>query len=506
MTKYLLAHDLGTSGNKATLFTTDGELAKSVVYSYETYYKHGVWAEQNPEDWWDAICITTQEIIRGIETKNIVAVSFSGQMMGCLCVDRSGMPLRNSIIWADQRSTKEADLLKARIGDERFYKVTGHRISPSYGIEKLMWIKENETQIYKDTYKVLNAKDYIIFRLTNRFVTDYSDATGTCALDLNKLEWSPEIIGAAEIDASKFPDALSSISVVGEVTNKASLETGLKAGTPVVCGGGDGVCAAVGSGCINKGDTYAYVGSSSWIAYASERPLFDKGMRTFNWAHIVPNLITPCGTMQSAGGSYAWLKNEICTKELSDAEDIGLSPYSLMNMEAMKSPVGSNGLLFLPYLLGERTPWWNPDARGAFLGLKMEHKRSDVIRSVLEGVALNLNLILSIFREYTAIGSVTIIGGGAKGDVWTGIMADVFNSKVKIPNRLEEATSMGAAVTGGVGVGVFNSFDVISKFIKIEKVFEPNETNHEKYKKVMPVFEKSYHALSDIFQELKKVQ
>jgi len=187
MTRYLLAHDLGTSGNKATLFTTEGEMLKSKVHSYDTNYFRGNWAEQNPVDWWNAVCATTKEIMQGIDPRNVVAVSFSGQMMGCLCVDKNGTPLRESIIWADQRSTKEADFIRNKMGDERFYGITGHRISPSYGIEKLMWIKNNQPSIYKDTYKILNAKDYIIYKLTDRFVTDYSDATGTCAMNLNSL-------------------------------------------------------------------------------------------------------------------------------------------------------------------------------------------------------------------------------------------------------------------------------------------------------------------------------
>ena len=505
MTKYLLAHDLGTSGNKATLFTTGGEMVKSKVYSYDTNYFNGNWAEQNPDDWWKAVCTTTKEIASGINPKDISAISFSGQMMGCLCVDESGTPLKESIIWADQRGTAEADFIRDKMGDERFYGITGHRISPSYGIQKLMWIKNNQPDVYKKTYKILNAKDYIIFKLTDKFVTDYSDASGTCALDLNKLEWSQEIISASGIERDKFPELFSSTEVIGELTKKAAEATGLCPGIPVVCGGGDGVCAAVGAGCVEMGDTFAYVGSSSWISYASDRPMFDKGMRTFNWAHIVPGLITPCGTMQSAGGSFNWLKNEICTMESYEAAQSGVSPYKLIDAEIEKSPIGSNGLLFLPYLLGERSPWWNPEARGAFIGLKMEHKRKDVLRSVLEGVALNLNIILNIFKENIDIDKMTVIGGGAKGEVWTQIMADVFNTRIIVPNYIEEATSMGAAVTGGVGAGVFKNFDVIHDFVKTSKEIEPIKQHHEIYRNIMPVFEQSYNALVGVYGDLARL-
>jgi len=505
MGKYLLAHDLGTSGNKATLFTIDGEMLKSKVYSYDTNYFNGNWAEQNPDDWWKAVCHTTREIVQRIDPHDIAAISFSGQMMGCLCVDKTGTPLKESIIWADQRSTVESQHIREKMGDECFYNITGHRISPSYGLEKFMWIKNNQPDVYKDTYKILNAKDYIIHKLTDRFVTDFSDASGTCAMDLNKLEWSTEIVKASEIDGQKLPDIVASIEVVGEVTSRAAEETGLYPGTPVVCGGGDGVCAAVGAGCVKQGDAYLYIGSSSWISLANEKPILDKGMRTFNWAHIVPGLIAPCGTMQSAGGSYNWLKNEICTMESYEAAQSGVSPYKLIDDEIEKSPIGSNGLLFLPYLLGERSPWWNPEARGAFIGLKMEHKRKDVLRSVLEGVALNLNIILTVFKEHVEIDEITVIGGGAKGEIWTQIMADVFNLKIVIPNHIEEATSMGAAVTGGVGAGVFKNFDAIHDFVKTNREVIPISRNNETYSKLKIVFEQSYNALTEVYSALAKL-
>jgi len=502
MVKYLLAHDLGTSGNKATLFTTEGKLVKSVVYSYDTFYFNNNWAEQDAEDWWKAVCRTTGEILAGIDNTRVAAVCFSGQMMGCLCVDKNGKPLRRSIIWADQRSVKEADSIKAGMGDERFYKITGHRISPSYSIEKLLWIKNNEPETYENTYKILNSKDYIIYKLTDEFVTDYSDATGTCVLDLNELKWSDEIISITGIDGDKLPQLRESTYVVGGVTERAAGETGLKAGTPVVCGGGDGVCAAVGAGCVKEGLTFSYIGSSSWIATTTRKPIYDEKLRTFTWAHIVPGYVLPCGSMQSAGGSYAWLKKEICRIETKEAAERGISPYELINEEIEKSSPGAKGLLFLPYLLGERSPWWNPYARGAFIGLTMEHKREDVLRSVLEGVTFNLNIILEVFKQFSPIDSITVIGGGAKGRIWRQIMADIYNVDIEKPDYLEEATSMGAAVTGGVGVGEFKNFDVIDKFVKIESVQRPDKQNISKYDQLKPIFDECYYSLVGVYDRL----
>ncbi|HYE12667.1 MAG TPA: FGGY-family carbohydrate kinase, partial [Patescibacteria group bacterium] len=356
MVKYLLAHDLGTSGNKATLFTSEGALVKSIVYSYEVNYFNSNWAEQDPNDWWKAVCTTTQEILKDIDNNQVAAVSFSGQMMGCLCVDKNGEPLRNSIIWADQRAVKEAGDIADKIENERFYRITGHRISPSYSLQKFLWIKNNEPEVYASTYKMLNSKDFIIYKLTNQFVTDYSDASGTNILDLNTYKWSEELIDLTGIDGDKLPELRKSTDMVGGVTAKAAAETGLAVGTPVVCGGGDGLCASVGAGCTKEGTAYSIVGSSSWISLTTEKPIYDHQMRTFNWAHIVPGYVAPCGTMQAAGVSYSWLKNQICTSEAREAEEKGISPYELINMEIEKSPAGANGLLFLPYLLGERSP------------------------------------------------------------------------------------------------------------------------------------------------------
>ena len=502
MVDYLLAHDLGTSGNKATLFTADGDLVKSETYPYDTDYFNNNWAEQNADDWWEAVCRTTKKILTGIEREKVAAISFSGQMTGCLCVDRSGKPLRPMIIWADQRAIREVEAIEEKIGSERFYRITGHRPSALYSVEKFLWVKNNEPEVYENTHKMLQAKDYVIFKLTGVFVTDYSDASGTNALDLNTLQWSEEIIDAANIDGDKLPTLNESTHVAGTVTEEAALQTGLMPGTPVVCGGGDCVCAAVGAGCIKEGVAYNYVGSSSWIAITTPKPIYDDRRCTFNWAHIVPGAVSPCGTMQSAGGSYNWLKNEICKMETLQADEQGISPYEIINRQIEKSPTGANGLIYLPYLMGERSPRWNPNAKGAFVGLKMEHRRGDVLRSVLEGITLNLNVILDSFKKHADIRKIIVIGGGARGDVWRRIMADIYDVEILKPNRLEEATAMGAAVTGGVGAGVFRDFDVIDRFIDIESVSKPIPENVETYNKMKPLFEDCYTSLVGVFDKL----
>ncbi|WEG13353.1 xylulokinase [Pullulanibacillus sp. KACC 23026] len=504
MKKYILAHDLGTSGNKATLFSEDGKLVGSQVASYSTDYFNGTWAEQDAEDWWEAVCKTSRRLIStlGINPKDIAVVSFSGQMMGCLCVDRSGNPLRRAIIWADQRAKEQVSQIEEYISQKKFYKIVGHRNTPSYGIQKLMWIRDNEPEIYNQTYKSLNAKDYIVFRLTGNFYTDYSDGNSNGCFDLKNLKWSEEIIEYAGIDGDKLPELKPSTFVAGNVTSKAAELTGLAVGTPVVIGGGDGVTASVGAGSISPGKTYCCLGTSAWITTASEEPIFDEEMRTVTWAHVVPGLYAPNGTMQTAGGAFSWLKNEICQLETHQAELDRASPYDYMNAQIKQSSVGSNGVIFLPYLLGERAPRWDSDAKGAFIGLKSENNRKDLMRSVLEGVTMNLSIILDILRQQIDIEEMLVIGGGAKGGVWRQIMADVFNAKILVPNVLEEAGSMGAAVTGGVGIGLFKDFEVINKFIKINSIQTPNLNAVNAYQPVKVLFNKCYFALESVFKEM----
>lgn len=505
MSQYLLAHDLGTSGNKAVLYSTEGALIKSETYHYDTTYTNNNWAEQNPEDWWLAVCETTKHLLQDINPSDVVGISFSGQMMGCVCVDKDGKPLRKSIIWADMRASEEVKLIQSRISEDEFYHITGHRISPSYGGEKLMWVKRNEPEIYNATYKMLNAKDYILLKLTGRFISEYSDASSTCLLDLAKLEWSQRLLDVMELDYDKFPELLKSTDIAGYISEAMSKETNLAIGTPIVCGGGDGVCAAVGTGCIKEGIAHSCMGTSSWISITCKEPIFDEERKTFTWAHIVPGYVLPTGTMQSGGGASAWFIDTLCKYEKKDAEEQGLNLYDLLEEELAQTSVGSNGLLFLPYLLGERSPRWNPEAKGSFVGLKMEHEKKDMLRSVQEGVAMNLSMILDTFRKYgKKINEMVVIGGGAKSACWRQILADVYQVEIWKPNYLDEATSMGAAITAGVGVGVFENFEIIDKFLAMQERVQPIPENHKMYMELRELFNESYQQLETVFSKLTK--
>lgn len=504
--RYILAHDLGTSGNKATLFSEDGRLIKSEVFSYDAHYFNDTWVEQNADDWWNAVCRTSSSLIQsiGVDPGEIGAISFSGQMMGCLCVDRNGTPLRPSIIWADQRAQKQVAQIEEHISQQDFYHIVGHRNTASYGIQKLMWVRDNEPEIYEQTYKTLNAKDYIVFKLTGKFYTEPSDANSVACFDLKTFQWSEEILKITGIDPDKLPQIKPSTFVAGGVTKEAARATGLAEGTPVVMGGGDGVVANIGCGSISPGKTYCCMGTSAWITTTAEKPIFDAQMRTVTWAHVIPGMYAPNGTMQYAGGAYNWLKNSVCSMESYKAKEEGTSPYTYMNEQIEKSTVGANGLIFLPYLLGERAPRWNPDAKGAWIGIKPETTRGDLLRSVLEGVTMNLSICLDILRTQMDIKEITVVGGGAKGAVWRQIMADIYNARIKVPSLLEEGSSMGAAVIGGVGTGIFKDFTAIDRFINIESVHTPDSEAVEAYGSVKEAFETCYFALEDAFKKMAR--
>ncbi len=462
------------------------------------------WAEQNPDDWWQAVCVSTNRLLASarVQPAEVACISFSGQMMGCVAVDRQARPLRNAIIWADHRAVDGAQAIAA-VGPEAVYRRTGHRVGPSYSGSKMLWIRMHEPEIFARVHKFLQAKDFIVARLSGRFVTDYSDACGTLLYDLLSKDWSAQILDAIKLDRAFLPELHASTDVVGEVTVQAAAEVGLAAGTPVVIGGGDGVCAATGAGVVREGSAYTYIGSSAWIGIATRKPIFDPAMRTFTFAHLVPDMFTPTGAMQAAGAAYQWLRDTLCTTEKDAAVQLKVSPYELMDAQAEQSPPGANGLLCLPYLMGERSPRWNPAARGAYIGLTIKHTRADMIRAVLEGVTFNLRGVLDAFEQQgAAIPSMRAIGGGARGRVWRQIMAGVFNRPVERPALLEEATSMGAAIAGGVGVGLFKDFSIAETLTPITDTTMPDAQAAVVYDRLYATFNRAYDALLPVYDDL----
>jgi xylulokinase len=497
----ILAHDFGTTGNKAALHSNEGELLATTTVEYPTDYGKGGRVEQDPERWWSAVAAATRELFEKTATSpsGIEGISFSGQMMGAVFLDGSGRSLRPAIIWADTRAQRQTDRLIERLGMERCYGIAGHRLNPTYSLEKVMWVRENEPEVFERTRAVLLAKDYVAYKLTGRIATDPSDASGTNAYDQRAGEWSEEILEAAEVDPKLLPEVVPSTTVLGGVTPEAAAETGLRAGTPVVMGGGDGPMAALGAGVASPEDgAYAYLGSSSWVSLASDEPLLDPRMRTMTFDHVIRGRFVPTGTMQAGGASMEWV---------ADLLEPGRAAgrYDRLVGAASGVEAAEEGLIFLPYLLGERSPYWNPRARGSFVGLAKHHGPAHLTRAVMEGVAMNLKVCLDAFEEQGHdIDTVDAIGGGARSDGWLQIFADVWNKPVSRRSLVDEANALGAAVVAGVGVGLFDSFDVASTLSRVEEIFEPDPERSERYAVRYEQFLDAYRQLEPVFDDLQR--
>jgi xylulokinase len=502
---YILAHDLGTTGNKATLIDANGKPLASAFESYDTTYPHPNWAEQNAADWERALVEGTRRLLEqaaqaGVAPGQIAALSFSGHMQGALVVDAEGVPLRPAIIWADQRATAQADFIAQACGEEHVYRLTGQRVSAAYTAAKLLWIKEHQPDLYARTAYVLQPKDYAAWWLTGVFATDYSDASGTQVFDLQQRRWSLELLHAFGLRAEVFPPAYASTTVIGHVTPRAAQLTGLLAGTPVVIGGGDGACATVGAAVIRVGDAYTYIGSSAWLALSTRQPVFDSQRRIVNFAALDPALYFSLGNMQAAGGAFDWIE-----RLLRDA-GVDMPQHHALDELAAQAPVGAGNLLCLPYLLGERSPHWNPRARAAFVGLSMAHGRSEMVRAVIEGVAFNMRWILDVLRaEGMPIQSMRVIGGGMRSALWRQILADVYGLPLLRPHLDSAATSLGAAIAGGIGVGLFHDFSVVEQLIPIEPAEQPDPARGARYEPLFRLFQQTYTALKPIFDELTRL-
>lgn len=493
---FILAHDLGTTGNKASLFDQEGAVVGSAFAAYPTHYPQPNWAEQDPADWWAAVCTTTYQLLAqtGIAANEIAAVGLCGQMMGCTPVNAQGTPLRSCIIWADQRAQHQADQIAETCGAEAVYQRSGHRPSPAYTAAKMLWIRDEQPAIFRETACFLQPKDYVAYQLTGHFATDYSDASGTLLFDLMERTWAAEFLAALHLPVECLPALYPSTAVVGEITRAAAAATGLAAGTPVVIGGGDGACAGVGAGVVEPGDAYCYIGSSAWISVSTLQPVRDPAQRTFTFHHLHPQRYAPMGTMQAAGGARDWAWRLLADAELD------------LDAAAATVPATAEGLLFLPYLLGERSPHWNPLARGAFVGLAMPHSKPQLARAVLEGVALNLRLILDALRSSIAqseppIRAMRLIGGGGKSNLWPQILADCFNLPIQQLALTSEATSWGAAVAAGVGIGRYD-WSLASQRATVSAVIEPTPQGVAIYNELTAIYADTYRALEPIYTRL----
>ncbi len=490
----IIAHDLGTSAVKASLHGLDGHVIATASHSYPVDFGPGGRAEQNPEHWWAAVVATTAELLmRGeVGPNDIEAVGMSGQMMGAVFLGRDLDPVRPALIWADQRSVVQAQALEASIGLERAYRHTGHRLNANYTLPKAMWVRDNQPEVWKQTAHVCLAKDFLVHRMTGQLFTDPTDASGTNAFDQDGGDWWPDAFEAASLDSHLFPQVVASTTIAGGLRESAARELGLRPGTPVVVGGGDGPLASVGVGSLSaEDDPYISLGSSAWLAVASQRPLHDPLMRTFTFNHVVPGAFVPMATMQSAGSSLEWAAGLL-------KSPTGGSDTAELLAGAAEVRAAQEGLFFLPYLMGERSPHWSTEARGVFVGLARHHDARHLTRAVLEGVAFNLRTCAQAFEAGgTTIPRVSVVGGGASSDLWLQIFADILGIPVNRRSTVSDANSLGCAITTLVGIGALPDFGAARSLSSVRATFQPEEAAG--YHDAAEHFDDAYERLAGWF-------
>ena len=386
--EYLLGIDLGTSGTKTVLFDTDGNAVASALVEYPMYQPKNGWAEQDPKDWWNAARDTIRQVLEdsGADPAAVKGLGISGQMHGLVMLDENGEVLRNSIIWCDQRTQAECDEITEKIGKERLIEITANPALTGFTAGKILWVRKNEPEIYEKCRHILLPKDYVRYMLTGEFATEVSDASGMQLLDVKNRCWSREVLEKLEIDPSLLAKMYESPEVTGTVTAEAAALTGLKEGTPVVGGAGDNAAAAVGTGVVEEGKAFTTLGTSGVVFAHSDSVTIDPKGRVHTFCSAVPGCWTVMSCTLSAGLSLKWFRDTFCGEEKAVAAGMGVDPYYLMDKQAEKSPIGANRLIYLPYLMGERSPLLDPSARGVFFGLSAIHTKYDMLRAVMEGV------------------------------------------------------------------------------------------------------------------------
>ncbi|MBD5439058.1 MAG: xylulokinase [Treponema sp.] len=505
---YLIGVDLGTSGTKTVLFAEDGTVAASCTIEYPLYQPQNGWAEQDPLDWWNAVCGTTKAVIAkaGISASEIKGVGLSGQMHGLVMLDKSGNVLRKSIIWCDQRTAKECEEITQKVGAENLIKITANPALTGFTASKIMWVKNNEPDIYEKCAHILLPKDFIRYKLTGEFATEVSDASGMQLLDVPNRKWSDQVLDALQIEKSLLGKVYESPEITGKVTKAASDLTGLAEGTAVVGGAGDNAAAAVGTGTVQDGKAFTTIGTSGVVfAHTSKLSIDPKG-RVHTFCCAVPGAWHVMGVTQGAGLSLKWFRDNFCHEEMIAAAGMKKDPYFLMDKQAEEIPIGSDRLLYLPYLMGERTPHLDPNCRGVFFGLSAMHTRQHLLRAVMEGVTFSQRDSVEVLREIgVSINEMLACGGGGSSPLWRQMLADVYGCPVKTVVS-KEGPALGVAILAGAGTGVYSSVqDGCAAVIKTNPPQNPISQNSAEYEKFYNIYRALYPALKDNFSELAKL-
>jgi xylulokinase len=469
---YVLGIDVGTGGTRVLVVDQNGHLLGAATEEHQNFASPQIgWAEQDPRDWWRACGIAVRKALAHakVSSDQIACVGFSGQMHGAVTLDAAGEPVRPALIWCDVRTEKQCIELTEKIGAARLIQLTCNPALPNFTITKLLWIRENEPEKWKQVRHVLLPKDYVRFRLTGDRVMDMADASGTLMLDVAHRRWSTEVLQAAGLDASLLPPLYESPDVCGAVSAEGAAATGLKPGTPVVAGAGDQAAGAVGMGIVTPGAVSVTIGTSGVVFAATGSPALDPKGRLHTFCHAIPNRWHIMGVTQSAGLSLRWFRDNFVPPG-----DGKTNPYDMLTAEAKKVPPGADGLLWTPYLMGERTPHLDPYARAALVGLTASHTRGHVVRAILEGVAFSLKDSFTIFGEMRVpISNIRLGGGGAKSPLWRQIQADVYGNDVETIEQ-EEGAAYGAAILAGVGAKMWSSVDDACKqIVRIRERIKP---------------------------------
>ncbi len=507
--KYILAHDTGTGGDKAVLCDLRGKVLFSAYQAYEISYPNPEWVEQDPDELWMAVAATTRKVIQdsGIDPDEILGVGVSAQMWNTLPVDDKGTPLMPMMSWLDLRSVRQADRVLTGDNPSFLYQHTGNIPTAKDSIPKILWLKEERPDIWNRTACLMDCKEYILFKLTGKMAIDYVGASVYFLFDPVKKQWSEEVCNRLGIPMEKLPKAFPCTDIIGEITEEAAKITGLKPGTPVVICAGDVAVAQSGAGANQEGKVHLCIGTATWIGVSTSTFRNDPVKPLWGLCHIDPNKYIIAGEMETGGGALMWFRDVLCKEEKLRTTHIGRSTYELISMMAEEVPAGSDKLIFLPWLSGERAPVLDHYARGGYIGLSMSHTKSHMARAVMEGVAYHLRWICETMEQVGfKIDSFNGIGGGCNSRIWTQIISDITGRKMNVVSNHLEAGAAGAALAVAVGMGVYSSMDEVDRLVEIKRVVEPQATDQHRYDDLYHVYRDIYSTLVPIYRKMYEIQ
>ncbi|XZE19286.1 xylulokinase [Pirellulaceae bacterium SH449] len=503
---YYIGIDIGTSGTKSLLIDGAGNILAESAAEYPVHMPKPLWTEQDPEDWWTAVKKTVKAVVKAAKVKKneVKAIGLSGQMHGSVFLNKKGKVIRKALLWNDQRTAKECDEITTRAGGrDELIRMVGNPALTGFTAPKLLWLRNNEPKNYDSLAHLLLPKDDIRRRLTGEFATDASDASGMLLLDVKKRQWSTELLGKLDVDPTILAKVYESEQITGTLLPEVAEELGLTTDCKVVGGAGDCAAGAVGNGIVKQGVLTASLGTSGVMFCHSDTPQYDSQGRLHTFCHAVHGKWHMMGVTLSAAGSLQWFVNQLCV-ELNAKR--GVDPYQTINMEAAAVPAGAEGLFFLPYLAGERTPHADPHARGCFVGLTNKHSRGHMARAVMEGVTYSLRESLDILDQLEVpVKEIRVSGGGSKSPLWKQIMADTFGQKACTINA-EQGPAFGVALLAAVGSGEYKNIEeACGATIKVVERTAPKKPAQKVYDKAFPVYQSLYRSLKDSFAEISKL-